>query len=342
MVLALLAVLAAAPTAGALKAPSPWNGTNPFRCQIQNAGFGTVVPHPEADPYCVEFDKRRQNIAQLGVVQFLSLEPARVAAAVPKCFYFQSDHWRGSIVQDDPATKTYQWDGHYFFDKATGDGGVWISNFRFNGQTADPRDLPGFPAEYRKYFGPGTGGVITHDKLQADPTCHEQARRAPQAVYAAAPASGAAPSETPAFGCLFPFGTLGFSHVGPVRLGTGVTRARVLLGVPNLVRGGFDRWCLASGASIRAGGGTTTMLLSTSPAYRVRGVGPGSSLGRLRAMFPRAELRARLGRIAVWGLWRSGAALAGVLHGRVIYIALYNPRALRTPGAVTGALRRAG
>ena len=38
-------------------------------------------PHPEADPFCVEFDKRRQNVTELGVVDFLSKEPARVAAA---------------------------------------------------------------------------------------------------------------------------------------------------------------------------------------------------------------------------------------------------------------------
>ena len=57
---------------------------------------------------------------------------------MPKCFYFQSDHWRGSIVQDDGSTKTYEWDGHYFFDKARGEGGVWVTNFNVNGQTQRP------------------------------------------------------------------------------------------------------------------------------------------------------------------------------------------------------------
>src|SRR5713226_8319619 len=99
-----LGLFASAP-AGALSPPTGWNGANPFNCEVQYAGFGTAFPHPDADPFCVDFDKRRQNITDLGVVDFLAQEPARVAAASPKCFYFQSDHWRGSIVQGDPSTK---------------------------------------------------------------------------------------------------------------------------------------------------------------------------------------------------------------------------------------------
>jgi hypothetical protein len=101
-----VAVAFAAPAAGAASGPpTGWNGDNPFTCELQQAGFGPTGPHPEVDPYCVEFDKRRQNLTELGVVDFLSREPARVAAASDKCFYFQSDHWRGSVVQDDPSTK---------------------------------------------------------------------------------------------------------------------------------------------------------------------------------------------------------------------------------------------
>ena len=66
---------------------------------LQNVGTGTEVPTPEADPFCVEFDKTHQNITEFGLVEFLALEPARVAAAAPKCFYFQHDHWTGSIVE---------------------------------------------------------------------------------------------------------------------------------------------------------------------------------------------------------------------------------------------------
>ena len=42
-----------------------------------------------------------------------------MAAAVPKCFYFQTDHWTGSVVQGQPP-ELWHWDGSYFFDKAQG------------------------------------------------------------------------------------------------------------------------------------------------------------------------------------------------------------------------------
>ena len=77
---ALVALALCAPAWGT-NYPTGWNGDNPFSCELQNVGFGTSYPHPEADPFCVEFDKRRQNVSQLGVVDFLSQEPARVAAA---------------------------------------------------------------------------------------------------------------------------------------------------------------------------------------------------------------------------------------------------------------------
>ena len=144
--------------AHALAPPTAWDGTNPFACTLQQAGFGATGPDPGADPYCIDFDKRRQNIAELGVVDFLANEPARTAAAVPKCFYFQADHWRGSVIQDDGSTKTYEWDGHYFFDKARAEGGVYVTNFNLNGHTADPSALPGLPPDWSRYSAPAPAG----------------------------------------------------------------------------------------------------------------------------------------------------------------------------------------
>ena len=37
-------------------------GTNPFVCTLQQAGTGTDFPDPDADPFCVEFDKTHQNV----------------------------------------------------------------------------------------------------------------------------------------------------------------------------------------------------------------------------------------------------------------------------------------
>lgn len=162
-------MLFAAPVYGAeLK---PWDGSKPFKCRVQHVGTGTDFPHPDADPFCVDFDKTHQNLTQLGVVDFLLNEPARVAAASTKCFYYQRDHWTGYVVQGDRSTETYHWDGDYFFNKATGAGGVHVDNFTFHGQTADPTTLPGFPAAWRPYFGPGRGGVEASAQVPADPAC---------------------------------------------------------------------------------------------------------------------------------------------------------------------------
>lgn len=50
--------------------------------------------------------------------------------------------------------------------------------------TFDPTTLPFFPPAYKQEFGPGTGGVITHDDVPVDPTCVALAERDPAAVYA--------------------------------------------------------------------------------------------------------------------------------------------------------------
>jgi hypothetical protein len=148
---------------------APWDGTNPFNCTIQDVGTGTDFPDPGADPFCVEFDKTQQNVTDLGIADFLSKEPARTAAASPKCFYFQTDHWTGSIVQgEDP--ELWHWDGQYFFDKAIGAGGVNIQNFRILGQ---PASFPpgSIPPQFEPYFDQGGGGAYVVTGIPADPNC---------------------------------------------------------------------------------------------------------------------------------------------------------------------------
>jgi hypothetical protein len=169
--LAFLALLVMAPTAAALDRHTGWDGTNPFTCELQQAGDGATVSDPAADPYCVEYDKTRQNVTELGLVDFLSQEPARLAAAVPKCRYFQVDHWRSSVVQSDGSTTIYEWTGHYFFDKGRAEGGAWVTGFAVAGQSGDPSLLPGLPPDLAAPMGPGTGGVRTSDDVPAYPSC---------------------------------------------------------------------------------------------------------------------------------------------------------------------------
>ena len=167
---ALCAPLALASTASGATPVAPYDGQNPFRCQLQRVGTGTSFPDPGADPFCVEFDKRSQNVTDLGIVDFLLKEPARVAAASLKCFYHQTDHWTGSVVQGQPP-ELWHWDGRYFFDKAKAVGGVSLSNIRFGGMSVDPRLLPGFPMQLWPYFGPGHGGARLVNLGAAEPTC---------------------------------------------------------------------------------------------------------------------------------------------------------------------------
>jgi hypothetical protein len=168
---ALVATLASAAPAFAQSSQplGPWDGRLPFRCQIQDVGTGTDFPRPNADPFCVEFDKTRQNLTGLGLVDFLSREPARVAAAVPKCFYYQRDHWTGSIAQGQ-SPELWHWDGEYFFDKALGLGGVSVHNLRIGGVPMDAS--PYAPASLKPFFYPGGGGgAMLLLKTRPDPTC---------------------------------------------------------------------------------------------------------------------------------------------------------------------------
>jgi hypothetical protein len=336
--------LAAAPALAASAPPTPWDGTNPFACELQQAGYGATVPHPDADPFCVEYDKRHQSVADLGVVDFLSKEPARTALAVDKCFYFQSDHWRGSVVQSDGSTKTYEWDGHYFFDKATGDGGVWVTNFNVNGRTFDPSTLPGMPEAFAKFFGPGTGGFITHDQVQTDPTC--AAKAAQRSPYAAPPPAKRPPS------CAEPSGGVGARHLGPVTLGMRESDVWARLGTPARMQRGFARYCVRGGGKELVGvlgdrtgieGGPSdqpvVFLLTTSAALRTRGVGRGSSERALLRAFPRARRWFVQGRTRVLRLRRG--LLAGVRHGVVRELVVFDPARVRGAGAVREWRRRA-
>jgi hypothetical protein len=156
-VAAIVCLLVAA-SASAAAPIAPYDGTKPFKCKVQKLDTGVEYTDPNADPLCVEFDKRNQNVTEFGIVDFLLNEPARTAPAVPKCFYYQIDHWTGSIVQGGKPT-LWHWDGKYFFDKARGMGGVHVANFTIGGAPADPSLLLGFPSEFSPYFGPGEGGA---------------------------------------------------------------------------------------------------------------------------------------------------------------------------------------
>ena len=251
----------------------------PFECVLQQAGTEAEFPDPDADPFCVEYDKRHQNVTELGVVEFLSLEPARVAAASPKCFYYQRDHWVGSVVQGDGRTETYSWDGSYYFDKAKGAGGAYVENFTINNQSGDPTAMPGFPEEWKPYFGYGRGGVHSTGIGDVDPSCVAKAEESPP--YRREPEPQPAPR-----GCPEADGRVGRS-IGGLRLGDTRDATIEANGDPKRRKRGFFRYCIRGGGKYMVGFGRerAQFLLTSNPGFDVDGV---------RRLTPKRQARRRL------------------------------------------------
>jgi hypothetical protein len=321
LLLAALLIAAVPGTASAQGGASGWDGANPFVCTLQQTGTGTDFPQPGADPFCVEFDKTHQNVDQLGVVDFLSKEPARVAAASDKCFYFQADHWRGTVSESVPQSETYAWDGHYFFNKATGAGGAYVENFRVGGQSGDPTVLPGFPEEYKQYFSQGRGGVQALGDVQADPRCATKPN--PNGPGGGSVGSGGS-SPLQSVPCRVPGGRVS-RGIGGVRLGMKRKRARTALGLPVTESARWMTWCFDGGGGLYAAFGArgAQLVLTNSAPFDTHGIRAGTPR---RAALRRLRHERRLGRVrgaAVFGVReRRRRLLVGVRRGRVAYLAV--------------------
>ena len=311
LALAVLAAFALPASASAQSAPfAPWDGTNPFNCVVQDVGTGTDYPDPTADPLCVKFDKTNQNVTDFGIVEFTSQEPARIAAASGKCFYFQNDEWTGSIVQGQPP-ETCHWTGRYFFDRAKGIGGVSVVDFRIGGQPFDA--TPYVPPEYQPYFAEGGGGgVIVTEESDPDPSCGAKVDTEEEraAVYSGMPDYG---------NCVAPGGKVRARKVGRARLGA--DRAAVQAKVGPVERSADDRdvWCVVGGGmlTVRYGDGLAKAIRTTTPGHSIRGTGPGDPAQELRdAGFERTGA----GRFALPGQKFDRKVRAGTRGGLVIWL----------------------
>jgi hypothetical protein len=329
-VVAALAIVFASPAFGATTV-KPWDGSNPFNCTMQYAGEGTTFQHPDADPFCVDYDKTHQDVSQLGVVTFLTKEPARVAAAVNKCWYFQQDHWTGQIIAGDGSTETYHFDGHYFFDKRWGGGGVQVENFTINHRTADPSTLPGFPASWKPYFGPGRGGVEFLGQVKADPNCQPKAGSGPS-PYKGGGSSGSlsglsnhgtggtsgSSGKLRAPGC----GLGGGAKHGLGRAHLGQTRAHVLrsVGKPARRAHGFLHFC---GLAVHFGKkGRADFIATVSKTFHSGRVRVGARLRAARASLHGERVLAHRGSAYVLFVSHRGwRLLVGAEHGKVTFLA---------------------
>lgn len=182
------------------QSPPPPFVDPPFaaECTVHQFDEGEAPPitgMPD-DPLCVEYQKRDITGSNGGAVRFLAAEPARFAIAVPKCRYWQQDHWS---IQVAPGTQSLvQWDGSYWFDKGNGTGAARLRNFQVGGQPGSPdqaADLiapldPEMAAVIRQYGeDEGGGGGSSFCTAVFDPGCvrdHPRCGESPCDAQAAA------------------------------------------------------------------------------------------------------------------------------------------------------------
>ena len=159
-------------TATASAAPfAPYDGSNPFRCKIQNVGTGVDFPDPGADPFCVEFDKTNENVTDFGIVDFLLNEPARVAAAVPS-----ASTTRPTTGRDRSCRAPSRPSGTGTAATSSTRRAGWAASASTTSSSAglpmDPRLLPGLPGRVLALLRAGDGGgAFLNQTVPADPSC---------------------------------------------------------------------------------------------------------------------------------------------------------------------------
>ncbi|MBV9212888.1 MAG: hypothetical protein JOZ25_04490 [Actinobacteria bacterium] len=320
------ALLAAVPIALAQtqNVVSGYDGTNPFACTLQEVGQGTNFPEPNADPFCVEYDKRHQNIDKLGVVDFLSKEPARVAAASPKCFYFQRDHWRGYVSESQPATQTYAWDGSYFFDKARGLGGAYVENVSFAHQSGDPTQIPGFPDEYRPYFSNGRGGVQKTGDIPVDPNCVKKFQQHD-------PRAGGGPGGAGvSHGCRVPGGRVGHG-IGGIGLHSPPAKVRGSLGPPSVESARFMGYCMTGGGRLAAAfgksgpAGKVVLVMTNATPFDWHGIRTGTKTSDAKRRLHGIAVVSARGLRLLMKPKNGYTAVFGIAHRHVTFVATVKP-----------------
>ncbi len=313
-----VACLTAPATVSAQQPFAPYDGSIPFNCELQYVGTGTDYPHPEADPFCVEFDKTNQNVTDFGIVEFTAQEPARVAAAASKCFYFQRDHWTGSVVQGS-APETWHWDGDYWFDRARGVGGVSVRNFRIGGQPQDAS--PYVPEAYKPYFAEGGGGgVMVPMDSAPSPDCIDKVDTPEERdqIYA---------NRSFHPDCIDPGGKLRGERVGKVSLGMSRDKARQKLGPPQDHGHGIDQWCLIGKGELRVAydGKRANAILTSGRGHSIDGVSRGDRLRRVHRRLDVAHENRTLAHTKVLSVESSGPrdVWVGVINRRVRWLLIF-------------------
>jgi hypothetical protein len=131
------------------------------------------------------------------------------------------------------------------------------------------------------------------------------------------------------------------------RASVGARRATVLrrLGRPRARRRSVWRYCVRGGGRVLvvfSKRGRAAFVATTARGHRRRGIGPRSTVRRLRAVFRRAGLRRVSGGLLRVRSGSSRQVLFATRRGRVRYVAVADRRTLRRRSRVLGAQRSAG
>lgn len=209
-----------------------------------------------------------------------------------------------------------------------------MENFTVNNQTEDPRNLPGFPDEYKPYYGPGRGGARVDDGVASEPRCAAAAKaKDPYAKKGRGPGS---PAKVPgSCGGRSGNGSVG-RGIGGIRLG--MTRKAVTgkLGKPNRERRNFVEYCLENRGTLQAGfpssrdSARTPFVATTSRGFAVKGVRRGMKSRSARRRLSGEKRLLRRGSYTVLSLARNKRrVLLGLRAGRVRYLAVASSRLSR-------------
>lgn len=167
-------------------APAPPSGpvtpyhAPPFarHCVLHSFGEGEApdpADYPD-DPLCVQYAKRDITLDDGGAVAFLRAEPDRFAVALPKCQYWQRDHWSVQVSRGD--TAVIRWDGSYWFDKGTGQAAGRLRHLRVGGKPVGVRQAADLVekaspelAAYLRQYSRGGDGAAYAGTAPFDPRC---------------------------------------------------------------------------------------------------------------------------------------------------------------------------
>ena len=148
------------------------------QCTVHRFGEGEapdITAYPD-DPLCVEYAKRDITVDNGGAVRFALAEPARFAIALPKCQYWQQDHWSVQFSSGD--VPVIRWDGSYWFDKGTGEAAARLRHLTIEGQPASVaqaaalvRPISPELADYLEQYGEGGSGAAMDISVPVDPRC---------------------------------------------------------------------------------------------------------------------------------------------------------------------------